>query len=528
MKKQSTVAVAIAALAAVALLYTGASAWLGAQAQTRYENWLVTVLPLIDPAGTSARSYRKGVFSSEATLSIALPAVQKPMPDPEAAPGAGLPSVPSPVPSPVPPLRVNLVSRIQHGPLVDWRPAAAKIETRIASVDGGDPKLRGLFDGVATPVVAVIASFTGAWDGQLEWPAGRVGDAEASARWGALTYRFNGSADGKQILGTLAWPELRVDVTRPVSASPSDDASLPELPADPPMHLALAGLHATFQSQRQTDAQPWLLASGQASGTLDSLTLVRGDTTKQPLLSLEALKLQSDTHVSADQRIDVVQTVTGKGNILNTAVEALRYEVGLEGIDGAALLALQKAAIEMPGTPPAVGTPGMSNAPSNSVQTPAMGQALAQLLGGSPGYRVQLDATIAGQAGQAKARIALLPPTAGQALPTAPPPAMLLLLAAQRLEGSASMRFPKNWPSVFAAGESDPAASVAALTQSLDLMKAQGLIKDDGTAYSVDLLYSKGETKVNGQSLAGALALDTDTPARRSGAPRRSGRSTRQ
>ncbi len=517
MKTQGKITIAIVgAIAAGALLYVGASAWLGGQVERRYENSLLTALPLIDAAGTSTRSYRRGLFSSEATLSLSLPGVQNPMTPPDAVPGAAMPPT-------LAPLRVNIVSRIQHGPLAGWRPAAAKIETRIASVEGGNQKLRGLFDGVATPVVAVVASFSGAWDGRLDWPAGHMGDDVASARWGALTYQFNGSADGKHIQGALAWSDLRLDIARPAPASPADDPALAENAADLPMHLALLGLNATFRSERQTIEQPWLLATGHADGSLDSLNIVRGDVTKQPLLSLEAVKLQSDTRVSADQQIDVVQSVTGKGSILNTAIDTLRYEVALERIDGAALLSLQKAVSAMPGVQPAYGAPGAS---SEAVLTTAIAQALAQLIASGPSYRVQVDATIGGQAGQAKAHLGLLPAAAGQALPTALPPATLLLLAAQQLDGSVSMRFPKTWPALFLAGETDPAASAAAVDQTLSLMEAQGLLKTEGTTYGVDLLYSKGETKVNGQSLLAGLAPELDAPSRGSGAPRRRGRAT--
>lgn len=511
MKKQVVLKASIAALAVVASLYTGTSVWIGGQAQTRYESWLADILPVIDPAGTSTRTYRKGIFSSEATLSLALPAAGEPAP-------------------PSAPLRVNIVSRIQHGPVVGWRPAAARIETRIDSVDGGNENFRALFADVASPVVRGVASFTGAWEGGLHWSAGRLGDATTAARWSDLNYLFAGSADGKRIEGSVTWPTFNLDITPPVVAADPDIRIEGEEPAEPPtpepsMHLALAGLNATFHSERQTPAAPWLLASGKAAGTIESLTVLRGDS-KVPVLTLQALELQSDTQVDANQKIGVMQTIAGRGALLGTALEAFRYHVALERLDGAALLALQEAVVLTSRTPPSGGTP---EAQADPALAAAMGQALGRFLDAGPAYRVQLDATVGGKAGQAKGHVSLLPAPAGQAAENgALPPELLMLAAFQRLEGAVSLRFPKSWPALFVAREPNSAESAAVLDMTLGMLEAQSLINADGEAYNVDIRFSQGVTRVNGKPLFGDLAPNTRMPTPRSRGSRSRGRATLQ
>ncbi|RZI74733.1 MAG: DUF945 family protein [Pseudomonas sp.] len=525
MKKQVALKASIAALAAAALLYTGTSAWIGGQAQARYESWLADILPVIDPAGTSTRTYRKGIFSSEATLSLALPAAGEPARESDTVPGATVPPAP-----PSAPLRVTIVSRIQHGPVVGWRPAAAEIESRIASVDGGSEKFRALFADVASPVVRVLASFTGAWEGGLHWSAGRLGDASTAARWSDLNYLFAGSADGKRIEGSVAWPTFNLDIAPPVVAADPDIRIEGETPAEPPTpepstHLALAGLSATFHSQRQTPAAPWLLAAGKAAGTIESLTVLRGDA-KVPVLTLQALDLQSDTQVDANQQIGVVQTIAGRGALLGTALETFRYEVALERLDGAALLALQKAVILMSRTPPAGGTP---DAQVDAALPAAMGQALGRFLDAGPAYRVQLDATVGGKAGQAKGHVSLIPAPAGPAAEHAAlPPELLLLSAIQRLEGAVSLRVPKSWPALFVASEPNAAESAAVLDMTLGMLEAQSLLGVDSDAYSVDIQFSQGVTRVNGKPWFGDLAPDAGKPTSRSRGSRSKGRAPRQ
>lgn len=476
MNRKITV-VAVSTLMLLASGYAGSSFLLGRIAKARYDAALDEAGLLLDARKIVSRSYERGLFSSKARITFVVDV-------PAAAVGDGPAKRPAAARrdarATLAPLQLTLENEIQHGPLVGFQPAAALLVSRLTAVEGIDPAKRARYADVASPQVRTVFKFDGSYAGRLSWPAGGFDDAQLRMRWQALDYDFDVAASGARRQESLHWPGFRIDISA-------------EGPA-PGVSVSLDGINAQFAWSAPGGGH-WLLGTGQGQGGIDRLAVVRAGTMARdapsPLFSLSDLEL--DSRMSGDAaQLDIVQTVTGRGQVGATPIESIEFEAAIRRLDREALVLLQTPAVR------SAQAGSIARAPDEA--TADFLQAIARLVEARPEYRTRLRATIEGQTGEFGAGVALhdaKPP--GGATKAVPSPATPLPLVAQYLDGDLSLSLPKRWLSAIARGVDRPDVTPESVAALIAVAKGQGLLIEQAEAYVAELRFTEGQLLVNGK-----------------------------
>ena len=469
--------VAASAVALLALAYVGGSWMLGKKVEEQYNAQLDKAAAMLGPGKLTSRSYDRGLFGS--TSSVVVEIDLPPVPPRKSADGQSSPSAASQAaPHSV---RLTIENKVRHGPFPEMRLAAAVAETRVTSIEGIDDATRQAFAKASAPRMTTVYDFSGDYTGQALLPAGEASDPEFTARWQALTYDFSGNAAGTRVEGQMQWPRL---TAQGVGA---------QSPAN--MDLSLEGMRSTFDYELPQDGQ-WLMAAGQVSATIDKMNVAfaRADgSAATPALTLNDVKVDGKTTRDGDL-LDMAQTLVGRGTIAGTELDSIRLDMGFKHLDGRALTALQALATKN----------AQAASQGEQISTSGLQQPIAQLMAAKPEYRAKLSLSYQGQVGELSWGVVVQGAAAGQTAPDPRmPPQMLLLAAAQRVEGEATIKLPKSWLPAIAHAADNPDVTPESLVGMLSQFKAQGMLTEDDKAYSADLKYANGQALLNGKPLQG-------------------------
>ena len=460
---------AVAAIAVLGLAYAGTSVWLGTQTQSRYEvqvERLVAGIEATDPTIKTTRSYQRGLFDSEARLTISFrPPAALHQRDADAPPAAAQPIV------------ITIENHIHHGPLAGWRPAAAVIETRLGAVEGLTDAQRALFAQAFAPHMRAVVGFAGGVHGRLVVPAGEFANQGYRAQWQQLDYTFAKAADGKRMEGNVRWPQFQY------ASGAGEGAG-----AAPTLQVRLSGLSARFESEiAQDEAVPF--GAGQATGTIEGIDIEQDGKTP-PLLALNGMDFKSVTTRSG-KLLSVTQSVVGKGALRELPIESLELRQTLENIDAGALQRMQTAMASAQG-----------QAGERAAAADAGVVALTQLLDAQPAYKTSWRATLGNETGALAYSVAFgSGPAPGRGASPALPPALMVLGLIQRAQADATLRLPKNWPALLAQAAQRPDVSAESITQLIAGLQAQGWLREDADAWFTQLNYAGGQVRINGKPM---------------------------
>ncbi|MEO7242118.1 MAG: YdgA family protein [Variovorax sp.] len=460
----------VAAVVVVVAAYGGASWYLGKQVEGRYNAQIDKVIPMLKgPYKLIDRSYKRGVFTSKALLTVELDLPITPPAAPADAPAAAAP--------PAAPLRVTIENEVMHGPLPGLRLAAAKAETRLLNVDGLDGATRQMFAKASAPQITTVYGFDGAASGRVLLPAGEIDAApETHTRWQALEGDFKSAADGVHVEGTVRWPEVSVK-------GRSDD---PTRQVD----LTMNGFRAEFKSELPASG-PSFMATGEGHGTIDKIVAVRPgaqgaqSAPATPLFAIDNLKIVSKT--TRDGALsNVLQTATGTGSIGRTPLEALNFELALQRVDTEAFGQLQTLISRELGA-------------SSETDRAQVWSLLQRLVAAKPEYKVKFGATFMGRQGEIGVALMLRPdPSATQSMPPGMPLSPIML---QSATGHIDVRLPKAWLPTLARGLEQPALTPETIAAMAAPLVEQGFLKDEGEVYVTQLTYENGQMLLNGKPM---------------------------
>ncbi|QTD45947.1 DUF945 family protein [Ottowia testudinis] len=479
---KTLVGAGVAVVAAVGA-YVGSSWWLGKQVQARYTEQRDKMVELIGQDKLAAWQYDRGVFgaTNRWALEIKLPAKapEEPAAGAEPANATAAPQAPRPHA-----LRIELEDQIQHGPFPGWRLGAAHVVTRVVGVQGLDADEKKLFDKIESPVFRTTYDLTGGYDGVMNWNGGALTHDDPTGQfvlaWEPLEYHYHGDRKMQHIAGRMRLP----GVTMNASGTPKEGEPFR-------MSVRMAGLESDFDLRPKDDQ--WLLAPGTMTGRWTELAFSQSDKPDAPLVPVFAVKdgkIESKTAQNGEL-IDNQTSVSGKGNIGQTALELVQQDTVMRNVPAAVLLQLQKQL-------PAI----MDFKPEDEAQQAALKKALeplwSQLFQANPEYRVKYSATLAGQTGHLAYGIKAQPAPAA-ADPALPLSAQMLT----RTVADADLRLPKAWLPVLAQAMAKPELTGESLTGTLDQFVQMEWIKQEGDVYAAQVRFQQGQLLVNGKPLMG-------------------------
>ncbi|AMM25239.1 YdgA family protein [Variovorax sp. PAMC 28711] len=480
MRKSKPVVPVVAVVLVAGLAYAGTSHWLGGQIESRYNAALdqqLSAIGSLQPGTQITRSYQRGMFTSEAQITLTVPS--PPTAEAEADPDAQ--AAPPTPPALQKPLVITIDNHIQHGPLAGWWPAIALIASRLGKIDAGTPAQRAVFDKVEPPRLRTVVHFGGGYDGTFVLPAGEFADGASRAKWQQLDFRFNGAGDGRHVEGNFDWPQLSIEAAPKTDADEAAGARTRDA-----VRLQIEGMTARFDSEVPVNGTA-AFGAGTSSGTIKHLSMARGDAPKA-MFELDGVQLASTTRATG-ALFDVEQTATGRGTLAGKPIDRFDYAMALTQLNGEALKALEQALFKASATPAA-------EAPTDA-QSAAIAQALNAVVQAGPSFRSRLKATIGVETGEFSLGVTL--PTGAAPAPADLPPAFLMLALAQQIEGNASMKMPKSWVPLFAGAGDKPAESIASAKALLGNFTAQGWLVEGAADVTAELKYAAGAITVNGR-----------------------------
>lgn len=468
----------------------GAATWyLGERAQSAYQEALAEMQKLVGPEVLVSQQYTRGFWTSQGQLVLQWtpPAATEEEEDGEEADAA-----PAVAPQPI---RFTVENTVRHGPLAGWRLAAAVIETRVASVEGVDDKMRKTFAKVSAPTLTTVRNLTGSHDIAVAWPAGEVGEGEDLVRWQPLVYQMTLSADRSRLSGDFAWPEFILQTQH----QPEEDDDEPAAAERPVERFAVAvqGMKGDFNMQFQDGL--WLLAPGHGKGTFSKLTVTRTPATAaaagaapEPLMALKDLSYGINIERTG-AHLGWVTTMKGTGSVGPLALESLELNETVSRIDVEALKLVQKALIDAYKADPATAIPTGEMPWAASLM-----EAVPKFVAALPAYAVKLSAKVDGEQGELQYGVELKSvPDAEQIAEGAWGQAVLKSSALH-----ASLRLPKAWLPRLAQAAGTKVPKPEEMDVMLGMAQAQGFVRQEGNHLTSAVRIEDGKVVLNGKEIA--------------------------
>ena len=514
---------AVAAAVAVGAVYTGTSWWLGQRVEAQYTSLLDRVATQLGPDKIAERRYERGVFGAQSTVVLAFRVPD----DDEAAPQAQDSQDAQDASAPKPAaaagtqrmVRFTLQDDIRHGPLAGWRPGAARVHTRLVSVEGLDDDMRQLFAKVSAPEFVTYVGFGGDYDGQMRLPAGELIDPkrpETQTRWQAMEYDYRLSADKTQLSGAIRWPQLSVQLEVPQDPDEVDedvaaDASTPQPATQAPgttlTHFEMQGMDMRFDYRQLADQ--WLMAPGKSDGKIESLVVTHRaspQTALKPAFALKAVRFDSETVEASGQLSSVVRAVS-QGSLGSTEFKEWRYENRMARMDGQALAAAQKMLM-------ALFTADGQAAPPNADETLAM---VSRWMDAKPEFSDRYTVTaMDGQVGEFGYTVSLSEalPQSEQRLLSGLPWSFQLL---QRLKLNADLRLPRSFLPALAELVNDPDLTADQLAQAAGNFTTRGWLREEAGVWLGKLEYGQGQLLLSGKPFSLQDLMSDDDAATEEG-----------
>ncbi len=472
----------IGGVVVLGLAYAGTSWWLGSKVEQHYQAELEQTLLRLGASKVLDRSYQRGVFDAQATavVEVMVPAELLPV-DVRAEAEAEAEDVPAALL----PVRVHLVQRIKHGPVVEGGLAAAVVETRVAQVEGVSDQVRPVFAKVQTPTVRTVHDFSGGLSGRFVLPAGEIahpGQEDGDLlSWQTLTYDFSRSGDRSTGQASLHWPGA---VWRLYSVMAS---------GQPGLELQVKDLRTDYEVRGALPDQ-WLLMPGKYSvdvGLLQTRLRIPGEG-KQFLTILSMSDWRSEGQLSLQNTsLRMQEQGAGKAVVLEVPMERLAYTGLTEGLDRGVIEPLQNLVQKI----------NQAADPMAAIPTDEALRPLYQSLLAAPATSsLKVEGMAAGSQARLDLKIGLQPPA------EKPADVPLQFQVLQALRADLGLRVPKQWDALIAEATANLVGpEQAAETCLLPCWAEEGVLKDEGDAWILKLDFG-AETglRLNGQPLMGA------------------------
>lgn len=444
--------------------YTATSWWLGGRIETQYTAQLERAREALAGKLTWQRTYRRGLFSSSQDWIVEIPAR-----------AGGTPTQA--------PVRIRLHSDIRHGPVAGGKLVAAVDHTQVQSVEGLPPKLADnvQMDGVLT--VTTVHDLRGRWRSNVDVPGGTTmlpldgQDGTVTAIWQPLHADVRGDSSYREIDGTTQWSGLQAELVR----------------AGRQAALTLTDWSSRHHLEPDPDA--WLLTPARFSASVASIQWTETTTgpadTATPMLNLSNVDYDLDRRASGSF-IELQQNLSGEGRFGAIRLDRFDAEQLWQQLDRQALQDLQ----------PLLMAALFSGDPEQGLNARALEPILRRLADAGPRYAERINATLDGASGHVQWRLALAPrPDAG----TGPRMALPMRLEwLSRLDGEAELQLPSSWlPAIARQVQDAGGPSAETLRAQLDVLVAQGLLREEDDAYILLGEYRDGRLRINGQTVFG-------------------------
>ena len=451
-------------VAALGVAYLGATAWTGAQVQTRYEQQIAKIQAQFPFIKISESQYEKGFFKSTSTVTIQLGC------DVEAG-------------SDRKPVLIVVKDMIQHGPLPGGASlAAAVVDSEIVLPPDAQQAVTKIF-GTAKPfTMRTSVGFGGDTVSRISSPAAKMDGPEGEVMtWQGLSATLRGDSAMKTFKYELALPGITVT------------------DAKKGMTMQLSALQLTGDGTAVTEAG--LLKVGKDEGSIASIgvTVVAAPGAKDAKptkVEFSNLKFSSQSAVENDLVSSTVQ-MTGAGMLGESKLENLELQGSMRRIHAPTYERmmtniLQSSAACYSGKNKSGGSP---EAVLEQTQ-----KDMAALLPFNPEYSVdKLAADFGGKRGEISHSVGINGATAEDAKL----PATAMLMTRGRIK--ADFKLPVDWITQLAEHVASRSGGMTPDAKGVNLMidqaAGQGFVVRDGEFIKTSMVFNKGEFTVNGNAL---------------------------
>ncbi|MGP1630789.1 MAG: YdgA family protein, partial [Giesbergeria sp.] len=460
-----------ASVAVLLVAYTGATWYLGEQAQKSYEEVLADAKKVLGPDVVLSQEYKRGFFASKANLVL-----QWSVPLPTENGGAPAPQS----------IRIAVDSTVRHSPMVGGSFAAAVVESHFSVVEP-DAAVKLALAKVTAPTLTTVHQFTGGKDIKFALPAGEIGDAEQWMRWKDLTYKMHIGSDD-HLNGTFEWPEMSFGALKPSDAEMDDeDAADATSASSERFTITMQGMGGDFETKLEDGL--WLASPGKGKGRFDKIEMTHTVGTVPPKTLLALQDMGYTTVIErTGSTLGWTSKIQTKGSIGPLGFDAIGLEETISRIDIEALKLFQKTLV-------AIYRGDTSQAPE---QLEAFWkEAAPQFVAALPSYGMKISATLEGQEALLEygAEVKKAPST-DEVGEKGWGPALLNDSVLH-----AGLHLPKAWLPRIAHAITDKEMPADQIDSMVGMGQAQGILQQEGDQLISAVRLEGGKLQLNGKSI---------------------------